>query len=250
MQDFGFIIMRHINNYDTSLYWRECINCIRKYYDNLIIVIDDNSTIISNIHTDQTLFTNIQIYTSEIPGAGEIYAYYFAYKYKPFKHFVVLHDSMFLQRHLPITQIQTVKFLWHFDTHLGTDDTEKHTDPNIYFINMCNNIPYITNLYYNKRKWHGCFGVSSIINIHFLSKLFIQFNFENVINNVNCRQHREAMERVFALLCFLLDNKLFYNPSLFGNILTNYRFSYSVNWHHYLKGYRDHCTINKVWSGR
>lgn len=250
MEEFGFIIMRHIKDHNTSLYWRECIKCIRKYYNNLIILIDDNSSIVTNIQDEEKEFPNIKIYKSEISGSGEIYGYYYAYKYKPFVKFVVLHDSMFLQRKLPITEIQTVKFLWHFDTHLGKEIFKKNSDPNVNFINMCNRIQDINTLYYNKQKWYGCFGVSSLINIHFLNKLFEEFNLENVINNVNCREHREAMERIFALLCFLLDNSLIHNPSLFGNILTNYKYSYSINWHHYLKGYRDLCPINKVWSGR
>lgn len=48
MEDFGFIVLRNIIDDNTSLYWRECVSCIRRYYDHKIIIIDDNSKIKSD----------------------------------------------------------------------------------------------------------------------------------------------------------------------------------------------------------
>ena len=39
----GFIIIRHVNNKITDYYWKECYTCIRKFYDNPILIIDDSS---------------------------------------------------------------------------------------------------------------------------------------------------------------------------------------------------------------
>ena len=41
---FGFIILRHVNNELTNKYWIKCVNSIRQYYpENNILIIDDNS---------------------------------------------------------------------------------------------------------------------------------------------------------------------------------------------------------------
>ena len=41
---FGFIVLRHVNNKESSKYWKICYGRIRKYYPEVqIILIDDNS---------------------------------------------------------------------------------------------------------------------------------------------------------------------------------------------------------------
>ena len=40
----GFIILRHVNNEKTNMYWQKCYKNIRQFYpENDIIIIDDNS---------------------------------------------------------------------------------------------------------------------------------------------------------------------------------------------------------------
>ena len=40
--DFGFIILRHVNSKQTDYYWKECYRCIRKLYPTQkIVIIDD-----------------------------------------------------------------------------------------------------------------------------------------------------------------------------------------------------------------
>ena len=41
--DFGFIILRHVNNKQTNQLWKINIKNIRKFYNNKIYIIDDNS---------------------------------------------------------------------------------------------------------------------------------------------------------------------------------------------------------------
>lgn len=263
MEDLGFIILRHINNSITSQYWRECVKCIRKFYNNKIIVIDDNSPIISDLKSQEKEFNNILIEKSEIHGCGEVYGYYYAWKYNPFKRFFVLHDSMFFNNKMDETKlnnVKTVKFLWHFDKYLSPSPLlNTNNDNNLRFIKYCNcdsdnsdKINEVIELYYNNQKWVGCFGVASFIHLDFLNQIFDVFGFEKSIQNVNCRNHREGMERVFALLCFMLDETLLANPSLFGNILTDYRNAYFMKWNNYISlapEYKNY-TIIKIWSGR
>ena len=44
MATIGFIILRHVNNKETSIYWKKCYESIRRFYkENQIMIIDDNS---------------------------------------------------------------------------------------------------------------------------------------------------------------------------------------------------------------
>ena len=44
MNNFGFIITRHVNSEKTNIYWNHSLKLIRKFYPNVkIVIIDDNS---------------------------------------------------------------------------------------------------------------------------------------------------------------------------------------------------------------
>jgi hypothetical protein len=248
-EPFGFIITRNISNDIHKNYWRECVKCIRKFYANeKIIIIDDNSSLKMDKKIEMNEYYNIEIVDSEYQGAGEILGYYYGWKYRPFHKYVVLHDSMFLQSKLP--ESQNTRFLWHFDTYLG-QGINGTNDTNVTFINYCDQKEKLLNLYFDKNAWLGCFGVSSLVTLDFLDVLFSQYNFLNCIKEVKVRHHREAMERVFALIVFLEEPLLKIKSSFFGNILTDYPNAYAVKWEDYINGYRNYnIAVNKVWSSR
>jgi hypothetical protein len=224
MEDFGFIMLRNINTSIHNEYWKECVRCIRNYYNEKIIIIDDNSKIKNDIKKDEILFDNISIVFSEpeLKGVGEFLGYYYAWKYKPFKQFVIIHDSMFMKEKLPSIN-DNVKFLWHFDKHLRL----------INFQNMINKINQSRDLLdlYKTNSWIGCFGVASIIKLEFLNLLFEKYNLNDLIYKIKSRLDRESMERIFALMCILNDSKLNNNPSIYGNILENY--PWGLKWEEY-----------------
>ena len=60
---FGFIITRHVNSEKTNLYWNLCIQSIRKFYTNQIIVIDDNSN--KNFVKEEFPYQNVEYVQSE-----------------------------------------------------------------------------------------------------------------------------------------------------------------------------------------
>ena len=95
MEHFGFIITRHVNSERTNKYWNLCIRCIRRYYNNTIIVIDDNSNK-SFIKADFE-YKNVQFIQSEFPGAGELLPYYYFHLNKYFNNAVIIHDSVFIR---------------------------------------------------------------------------------------------------------------------------------------------------------
>jgi hypothetical protein len=249
MESFGFIILRHVSISEHDNYWKECIKCIRKFHDEKIIVIDDNSKM--NVSNDIS-YNNVSFVSSEYKGAGEILGYHYAWKYKPFETFIVLHDSMFLNYKLPKLEKKII-FLWHFDKFLGKNitDLDVKDDTNILFINYCKKeeCSKMIELYYNKSKWSGCFGVASMASLEFVDIIFEKYNFEECIKNVNVRFHREAMERVFAILAFLEEPKIKVNKSLFGNILTDYKNAYNYKYNNYINNKYNYKMI-KIWSGR
>ena len=105
----GFIILRYVMSEKTNMLWQECYKCIRKFYDNPIVIIDDNSD--SKFLTTLEM-TNVTIIQSEYPKRGELLPYYYFLKEAWFDTAVILHDSVFIQA--PIKFDKPNFFLWHF----------------------------------------------------------------------------------------------------------------------------------------
>jgi hypothetical protein len=241
MEAFGFIITRHVNNDISNQYWIECYKCIRAFYDAKIIIIDDNSK--KEFITEYTTI-NCQVIESEFPGCGELLPYYYLYKNKWFKQAIVLHDSCFIKARLfPVVDLNTVKFIWHFE-HFCDDPNEEKK-----YINKLSNPSDLINTYDNKGKWKGCFGVMSAIDLDFLISMQDKYKLFNLVPIVNCRRMRMYMERVFATVCHRHDPNLINNPSLCGIIHHHYK-SFSYSFQDYLQFNQIKSPIIKVWSGR
>ena len=44
IDNYGFIISRHVNSEKTNKYWNNCVKCLRHLYPfKKIVIIDDNS---------------------------------------------------------------------------------------------------------------------------------------------------------------------------------------------------------------
>ena len=95
MENIGFIILRHVSSELYNKYWQESYRCIRKFYDNKIIIIDDNSNY--NYITNIPLI-NAEIIKSEFPGRGELLPYIYLLKYRWFKTAFIIHDSVFFNK--------------------------------------------------------------------------------------------------------------------------------------------------------
>lgn len=261
---FGFIFTRHINSTESNEYWKECIRCIRRHYkNNIIMIIDDNSSS-EYITNDNVDLRNCFIIQSEYPKRGEILAYYYFYKYKLFEKAVIIHDSVFLQQDISqeINDVVNLKFLWHFKNPYD-DDLVKE----MFFINKLRineitinnkNLSTLTNLYLEKEKWVGCFGIMSVITHDFLNILVEQHNIFNLLDFIKTRIDRCSFERIFAIMCYVNNNYFRDNsPSIFGEIV-EYKFlgmPFHYNYHNYLTDKKTFdvskfSKIIKVWSGR
>ena len=232
MTSVGFIILRHVNNEKTNQYWIYCYDCLRKYYpENLIIIIDDNSNY--EYITNKDLYKTT-IINSEYPGRGELLPYYYYLHNKLFDTAVLLHDSMFINKHIEVN-IYKYNFLWDFEHYWDIIDDETK------MINLFNDAELLT-FYENKHLWKGCFGGMSIITHDYLVSVNDKYDISKLLDHVLTRGNRMAFERVIG--CLLQKNER--TETLFGNIHAY------CNWGGTFdeKDKYKHLPIIKVWSAR
>jgi hypothetical protein len=243
----GFIITRHVNTTNTNHYWKECINQIRRFYpDNIIMVIDDNSNYEFITNTGVEL-RNCFFIESEYKGRGELLGYYYFYKYKLFDKAVIMHDSVFIQNRIDFESIEKVKFLWHFHHNWDEWKNEKTLLCKLY------NPEALLDFYDKTDKWFGCFGVMSVIDYNFLQVLVDKYNLFNLFHFIKNRMDRCNTERVFGLLCTVEYPELVNDTSMFGDLMNCY-IPPGITYKKYMeqKGKFDTSVIEivKVFTGR
>jgi len=236
LTDTFFLILRHVNNKDSNKLWLECYDCIRKLYPKkFIVILDDNSKY--NFITEKKLF-NTTIIQSEFPGAGEILPYYYFYKYKWGNKMIFLHDSMFIQKKLNLDE--NISYLFNFVDHQW-DNKKKEKK----LLRQLKKSSELLNIY-NKKKWHGCFGVSSIISYSFLNTLVLKYDFLKLINIIKSRNDRMCLERIFSVCCYTILNK---NPKCINFVIHSHFDSFRYKYENYKNNNLDYKII-KVWCGR
>lgn len=263
MDDFGFIMSRHVNSTETNNYWNHAVQSIKRFYPKKkIIIIDDNSN--QSFLKTEFDYENVTIIQSEYNGRGELLPYYYYIKNNWFKNAIIIHDSVFIQRRFKFESLINNKVnvapLWVFPKIYDAIDvnTIKLTDAlsnnNILKKNMQINGDYVDTLGFKKQNkiWNGCFGVQSFINRIFLLKNEERFKISNLVSVVKNRTDRCCLERIFGVI-FYLTNGNNNNPvkPLFGNIFKNQKWGYSY------KKYTDDVSnkkiktgVIKVWTGR
>lgn len=227
----GFIIIRHVNNDITNQYWINCYKHIRKYYDNKIIIIDDNSN--KEYITDIKLI-NTKIINSEYPKSGELLAYYYFYKLKLFDKAIIIHDSVFINKYYDFSKTDDITFLWSF----GEKVKYAHRDETIKMIDD----KYIK--YYNSKDWFGCFGLMSIISHDFVKILHKKYNIFRYLDIINKRVDRQCMERIFAIYCHQETN-----VNVFFKDILEYC-PWGLTFEQYENNKLSHLPFIKVWTGR
>uniref|UniRef100_A0A6C0BB33 Glycosyltransferase n=1 Tax=viral metagenome TaxID=1070528 RepID=A0A6C0BB33_9ZZZZ len=240
MVEFGFIILRHVNNELTNKYWIHCYNSIRIWYKEChILIIDDNSDY--NFITDIDLYKTT-IINSEYPSRGELLPYYYYLHNKLFDVALILHDSVFLNNPLDFS-VYGYKSVWDFDH--GCDQIDDETT----MIDAFDN-PDLKRFYENKSLWRGCFGGMTMITHDYLSYVNSRYDISKLLPHVIGRYSRCSFERVIGCLFKKCQDSLTeIHPEkevLLGDI------------HNYCKwgitfdekdNYKD-LPLNKVWTGR
>jgi hypothetical protein len=238
----GFIILRHVNSELSDYYWKESYKCIRKFYDNPILIIDDSSNR-TFLNENIDLLNCTVIYDTIHKGTGEILPYYYFHKIRPFDTAVIIHDSMFIQSKIDfsLNSNENVRFLWSFRNWM---DEPGFILDLLKIIDIDNEL----HIFYNdKKKWKGCFGFASIINWIFLDIVNKKYRiFELLLPHIKCRQDRCALERIFALLFYYFDPNI--KDELFGDI--HFYIQWGIKYTEYLTRDYSQYPIMKVWTAR
>ena len=235
---FGFIITRHVNTISTNDVWITCIKRIKKFYpDTLIVIIDDNSNY-DYITYPEGLLDNCIIINSEFKGAGELLPYYYYYHNKWFEKAIYIHDSVFINGLIDISNVNNVKLIWEFpSTHVFNERQFINE-----YLNYLNYNDELISLFNDENKWVGCFGVMSVIKHSYIKKIADKYNLFILLDHINTRIHRMALERVFPILCFHDNEITKTDASIYGSYYNIYKPHITYD------AYCDDLTNNKLES--
>jgi hypothetical protein len=234
MTTLGIIMLRHVNNDLTNMYWNHSYRCIRNFYpENIIMIIDDNSNL-QFVKIEQPLY-NVIVVNSEFHGRGELLPYYYYLKHNIFDKAIIIHDSVFINKYIDCDDIEDYKILWSFEHNWDQIEDEK------IMINLFND-DELTSFYNNKKLWKGCFGGMCVITNNYLTLINNKYEISKLLNVIKNRYNRCSFERVIA--CLL--QKYVFRVSLFGNIheYCNWGISFSE------KDNYKNLPLIKIWSGR
>jgi hypothetical protein len=254
MEEYGFIITRHVNSDTTNKYWNNNVYLLNKLYPGKpIVIIDDNSD--ARYVKQEREYANLTIIQSEFPGRGELLPYYYYLQHKFFRNAVIIHDSVFIHKRIQFEKLQgeAVVPLWFFPSDRENVDNSiriasklKHSyTVNDKLKNETELLGFIT------QKWYGCFGVQAYIQLSFLEHLEAKYGITRLIPSVVCRKDRCCLERIFGVLFFTEYPALLKNKSLLGNIMSYVTWGYTYE--RYIQDIANNRLpreIVKVWTGR
>lgn len=241
----GFVMTRHVNSSSSNRYWNESYRRIRKYYPHaMVMIIDDDSNYDYVRLEDDIQLTNVMIIQSEFPHAGEILAYYYFYRYHPFEKAVVMHDSVFFQQAIDFSEMEGVRYLWHFTPHHFDNP---HTETML--LGLLENHEELVEFYHQKHLWYGCFGAQAVIHYDLLHSLVEKHKIFRIIPHIAGREERYAIERISGCLFTYAQRDLGQNPSFFGCIYHYMPWGYTFD--EYDNANRTHeKPLVKVWTRR
>ena len=255
---FGFIVLRHVNNDQTALYWVECCARIRRFYPEApIVIIDDNSDLKYIDSAKEEAMYKCTIVRTIFHKRGELLPYYYYTLHHWFEVALIIHDSVFFNSYIDFESHMKYKlpkygcmFLWHFNFLYDNRYNETAIIGNL------QNTSDLLEIYNNSASWRGCFGAMSLVRRDFLLEMEQTYAFSGLLSHITSRPARMALERAFACMVFDLQNKKNnninpHNISLLGCIHDYCKWGYSyseymLNTNNYAKV----LPIIKIWSGR
>ena len=219
--DIGFIILRYVNSTKTNKYWQECYDCIRTFYSNKIVIIDDNSNL--DFLTNDKELINCEIIKSDYPQRGELLPYYYYYHNKFCDRVIVLHDTMFIKKKINLINIVD----YNCFTRIFSFGIKAYNSDIDYFKEQTTFLKHGNDVYQyhlnNKTNLLGCLGVSYVIDYSFLYKIQNKYNILNLVNTIHNREHRKTLERLLSCLFEkeMSDSGIKTRYSLLGDIHKN-----------------------------
>lgn len=239
---FGFIIIRHVNSSLSDQYWKECYTCIRRYHDEPIVIVDDSSNR-DYLVEDLVLVNTTVIYDKEHKGAAELLPYFYFHQTHPFDTAIILHDSVFLQKHIDV-DTDSVKFVWTYP-HAWDDEIFHLIEPQLASLPHAQSL---LDLYRNKDAWNGPFGVMTVITWQYLDTVCHEYHlWDRLLPRISARCHRNALERTLGVVfCHHLKQSV---PSMLGII--HHYMPWDTTFAQYRRGeVPPGLPLIKVWSGR
>jgi hypothetical protein len=242
--NLGFIVLFHANDEKSSNYWKICLASLRRFYPKShVMLINDNSN--PRFFDKSELLKRLDERTvyveSEFPGSGELLPLYYFHKLRPpFEYAVILHDSVFVQKFVDFPR-EEIMFLWDFDPVICDCKNEIYAQ-----IDRLAHRDVLLKQYERKKDWRGCFGCMCVIKWSFLDSMVRMFDFFNVIPACKKRIQRSALERVFALACFMALGRRRV-PVMVSSIHDCFDFG-EINFGNFEK-FGD-VALLKLWSGR
>jgi hypothetical protein len=258
MNQFGFIITRHVNSENTNKYWNHSVKLIRTLYPRVkIVIIDDNSN--QEFVKADFNYKNIEIVQSEFPGRGELLPYYYYIRNKYFENAIILHDSVFIHKKINFEVLRGEKVmpLWVFEQDGENLENTIRIARNLkYSYDICKalRVNDIKTLVFElpRTKWYGCFGCQAYINHDFLVGLDNTYGISALVDTVKTRPDRCCLERILGYLFSIENPRVCINQGLFGSIFKHYkRFGYSFD--AYMTDFNQGkvpSSVVKVWTGR
>ena len=199
--------------------WKRCYKSIRQFYNNKIIIIDNNSDY--NLNNNNIELVNCDIINSKIYNT-RLYSPFFELLTLNFSRAIIIHDGVIFLRFVDFTLFDKVKFIWHFDTKKYDNISliEKQIS------SLINN----TNLFkiFKEKKYTGCMGCCLAITKDFLSVLENTYKLSNLKETIHNQDDAIAFERTLSILCFSLSDILINDISFEGEI-KNMVWGYSFN---------------------
>jgi len=258
MNQFGFILTRHVNSESTNRYWNHSVKLIRTLYPRAkIVIIDDNSN--QEFVKADFNYKNVEIVKSEFPGRGELLPYYYYIRNKYFENAIILHDSVFIHKRINFEFLRGEKVmpLWIFEQDAENLDNTLSIARNLnysYDIGKALRVKDMKTLVLEvpRAKWYGCFGCQAYINHGFLVRLEKTYGISSLVDTVKTRPDRCCLERILGCLFSRENPRVGINKGLFGSIFKHYRgFEYSFDdYIADLKQGKVAAYAVKVWTGR
>ena len=241
LPEFGFVISRCVRDANTNRYWQTCYRQIRKFHAEPILIIDDNSDPEQLTYLEMT---NCQIIAGEFPGRAELLPYYYFYKLRPWRKAILMHDSVFLNTRIqPDPELQ-IKFLWHFPRQESVP-----ADIPVLLGKLKDSTSLMQHFLSHTSNWVGCFGCMSMLSWHFLDRLVKEFDFFKLLEVVNTRARRMALERALGIICYESLPSFTAAPSHFGHLSNLVTGESHYNYEDYLADTRGR-PVEKVFTGR
>jgi hypothetical protein len=211
MENNAFIILRKVTKAmeNCDAVWQECYKSIRKFYNNKIIIIDNNSD--NDIVTTNIILENCEIVSNKHYETRLFAPFYFLINFD-FDRAIILHDGCIFQKFVDFSKFKNVKFIWHFDT--------KKYDEEIIISNQLKLLTNNDELFdtYRKSKFTGCMGCCLAIEKSFLNQIENKYKLSNLVNIINSQQSAIAFERTISIICFSLYPNLINDLSFEGEI--------------------------------